>query len=78
MLRMLTISHNRHNALQDLPPNSRNMNKDTPLVTTTIPDYHDGLHEKANNSKSDALPPELLSGSGFQASLLISYLKTLI
>jgi hypothetical protein len=67
MLRSLTVSHD-HDASPHPPPRSVNMDKDAALVTTTVPDYHDGLHEKTNKSKHDTLPSGSSSGGGFQAS----------
>jgi hypothetical protein len=52
MLRSLTISHD-YNAHAHLPSSSKAMDKDIALVTTTIPDYHDGLREKPVHSKSE-------------------------
>lgn len=66
MLRMLTVSHDRHDAIPYLYPKSNKMDKDAPLVTATVPDYHNGLHEKTNKSKSGALSPGSSSGGGFQ------------
>lgn len=68
MLRMLIVSHDGHDAVPYLSPKSNEMDKDAPLVTTTVPDYHDGLHEKTNKSKFGALSPDSSSGVGFQVN----------
>jgi hypothetical protein len=47
------------------------MDKDAALVTTTVPDYHDGLHEKMNKSEHDTLPSGSSSSGGFQVSLTV-------
>ena len=67
MLRTLTVSHD-HDA--SLRPTSRSidMDKDAALVTTTVPDYHDGLREKTDKPKDDTLPSGSSSSGGFQVS----------
>jgi hypothetical protein len=42
------------------------MDKDAALVTTNVPDYHDGLHEKTNKSKHDTHSSGSANGGGFQ------------
>lgn len=69
MLRALTVSHDHDHDVSPQPrPCSLDMDKDAALVTTTIPDYHDGLREKMDKPKDDTLPSGSSSGAGFQVS----------
>jgi len=74
MLRTFTVSHD-HDASLRPSPRSIDMDKDEALVTTTVPDYHDGLREKTERRKDDTLPSGSSSSGGFQVSPTDSLLK---
>jgi hypothetical protein len=57
---------------QSFPPLSLTMDKDTALVTTTVPDYHDGLHEKTNKPANESGPYGSSDNRHFQVRLNIS------
>ncbi|KAI4952851.1 hypothetical protein J4E86_006387 [Alternaria arbusti] len=65
MLRTFTVSHD-HDASLRPSPRSIDMDKDETLVTTTVPDYHDGLREKTERRKDETLPSGSSSSGGFQ------------
>jgi hypothetical protein len=44
------------------------MDKDTALVSTTVPDYHDGLHEKSTKPANDGGPSGSSDRGVFQVS----------
>jgi hypothetical protein len=44
------------------------MDKDAAVVTTAIPDYHDGLHERKDKVEHTTSPPESSNGGVFQVS----------
>lgn len=69
MLRALTVSHDDDHDVSPQPrPYPLDMDKDAALITTTVPDYHDGLREKMDKPKDDTLPSGSSSGGGFQVT----------
>jgi hypothetical protein len=44
------------------------MDKDAAVVTTTVPDYHDGLYERKDKVEHTTAAPESSSGGVFQVS----------
>jgi hypothetical protein len=44
------------------------MEKDAANITTTVPDYHDGLHKKTKKPEHDNVAPDYSNGGGFVVS----------
>jgi hypothetical protein len=74
MLRSFTNSHNPSESRHHPEP-SHNMEKDAANITTTVPDYHDGLHEKTKKLEHDNATPDYSNGGEFVVSFTLVLLN---